>query len=127
MDRQPTNIHAKKTKLSSTCAMSERRRHPRVAVQQVVALACQTCPVPTSAVVLNVSLVGAYLKTSTCVADGAEVTLILLLPVQITRTREVRILCRGVVMWREVEGRKAGVGIEFHHYEPLSKFEEEAA
>lgn len=103
---------------------SERRRHPRVAVQQVVSLTCPTCAAPTSAVVLNVSLVGAYLKTSPCVADRAEVTLVLLLPVQITRTREVRILCAGIVVRREVEGQKAGVGIEFHHYEPLSDSED---
>ena len=66
-------------------------------------------------------------RRSLCVAEGAEVSLVLLLPVQITRTREVRILCGGVVMWREVEGQKPRVGIEFHHYEPLSDFEEATA
>ena len=45
---------------TSTHAMSERRRHPRVAVEQVVASTCPTCNAPTSAVVLNVSLVGAF-------------------------------------------------------------------
>jgi hypothetical protein len=107
--------------------MNERRRHPRVAVEQVVSLTCPTCDVPTSAVVLNVSLEGAYLRTSSCVGDDAEITVVLRLPVDITRTREVRILCHGIVIRRNVEGRKAGIGIEFHHYEPLSEFEEEAA
>jgi|SRR5215471_6061773 len=105
----------------------ERRRHPRAPVEQVVALTCPTCPVDTSALILNVSLVGAYLRTSACVAEGAEVSLVLLLPVQITRTREIRILCAGIVVWREAEGRKAGIGIEFNHYEPFSEFEEAAA
>ena len=78
--------------------MSERRRHARVAVEQVVALTCGTCAADTSAVVLNVPLVGAYLRTSACVTEGAEVTLVLLLAVQITRTREVRILCAGILV-----------------------------
>ena len=87
--------------------MSERRRHARVAVEQVVALTCQTCPVPTSAVVLNVSLLGAYLKTSTCVADGAEVTLILLLPVHLLFCAILGLAVTGAAM--VLEGWKQSV------------------
>jgi c-di-GMP-binding flagellar brake protein YcgR len=107
--------------------IQERRRYPRVTVQQIVSLTCPTCAGDTSAVTQNISLGGVFLRTGSCVAQGSEVAVLLVLPVEVTRTREVRILCQGIVLRREEEGTRAGIAISFNHYEPFSEFGEEAA
>jgi c-di-GMP-binding flagellar brake protein YcgR len=106
---------------------AERRRHARIAVEQIVTLTCPTCPSDTSAVTQNLSLGGVSLRTSNCVKEGAEVALLLVFPVEITRTREVHIVCRGLVLRREEHGTRAAIAVEFRHYEPLPQFQDEVA
>jgi|SRR5947209_5250640 len=106
---------------------SERRRHPRVAVEQIVTLTCSTCPADTAAVTQNLSLSGVLLRTSNCVQEDTEVGLTLVFPIEITRTREVHIMCRGKVLRREQFGTRSAIAVEFKHYEPLPQFQDEVA
>lgn len=106
---------------------SERRHHPRVAVEQIVTLTCATCPADTAAVTQNISLGGVLLRTSNCVAEDTEVALTLVFPVEITRTREVHIVCRGRVLRREQFGTRSAIAVEFKHYEPLPQYQDEVA
>lgn len=106
---------------------SERRRHPRTAVEQIVTLTCATCPADTAAVTQNLSRGGVLLRTSNCVHEGAEVVLNLVFPVEITRTREVHIVCQGKVLRREQFGTRSAIAVEFRHYEPLPQYQDEVA
>ena len=106
---------------------TERRRHARIAVEQIVTLTCTTCSADTSAVTQNLSLSGVSLRTSNCVQEGAEVALLLVFPIEITHTREVHMVCRGIVLRREEYGTRAGIAIEFRHYEPLPQYQDEVA
>jgi hypothetical protein len=92
----------------------ERRRHDRVAVQQIVSLISSTCTGDPGALTEDISLGGVLLRTNSCVSEGSEVSLIVVLPVAITRTPEVR-------------GTRAVVAVEFSDYEPLSRFWAKAA
>ena len=106
---------------------SERRHHPRVAVEQIVTLTCATCPADTAAVTQNISLGGVLLRTSNCVAEDTEVALTLVFPVEITHTREVHIVCRGRVLRRQEFGTRSVIAVEFKHYEPLPQYQDEVA
>lgn len=106
---------------------ADRRRHPRVEVEQIVTLTCTTCNADTAAVTKNLSLGGVLLRTSNCVEAGAEVGLTLVFPVQITRTREVHIVCRGRVLRCHPAGTRAAIAVEFKHYEPLPQYQDEVA
>ncbi len=106
---------------------SDRRRHPRVAVEQIVTLTCATCPADPAAVTQKVSLGGVLLRTSKCVEEGAEVGLMLVFPVEMTRTREVHIVCRGKVLRRQQFGTRSAIAVEFKHYEPLPQYQDEVA
>ncbi|HEX6504424.1 MAG TPA: PilZ domain-containing protein [Terriglobales bacterium] len=107
--------------------VSERRQYPRVPVEQIVTLTCPTCPADTAAVTRNLSLGGALLRTSNCVQEGTEVGLTLVFPIEITRTREVHIVCVGRVLRRGEFGTRSEIAIEFRHYEPLPQFQDEVA
>ncbi len=106
---------------------AERRRHPRIAIEQIVTLTCSTCPADTSAVTQNLSLGGVQLRTSNCVQEDTEVALLLVFPVEITRTREVHMVCRGKVLRRQELGTRAAIAVEFRHYEPLPQYQDEVA
>jgi c-di-GMP-binding flagellar brake protein YcgR len=106
---------------------SERRHHPRIAVEQIVTLTCSTCPADTAAVTQNLSLGGVLLRTSNCVAKDTEVGMTLVFPVEITRTREVHIVCRGRVLRSQQFGTRSAIAIEFKHYEPLPQYQDEVA
>jgi c-di-GMP-binding flagellar brake protein YcgR len=106
---------------------ADRRRQPRIAVEQIVTLTCPTCPADTSAVTQNLSLGGVSLRTSNCVEEGTEVALLLVFPVEITRTREVHMVCRGTVLRRDEHGTRAAIAVEFKHYEPLPQYQDEVA
>jgi hypothetical protein len=106
---------------------SDRREHPRVAVEQIVTLTCPTCPADTAAVTQNLSLGGVLLKTSNCVEEGTEVGLTLVFPLEITRTREVHIVCRGNVVRRQPSGTRSIIAVAFKHYEPLPQYQDEVA
>jgi c-di-GMP-binding flagellar brake protein YcgR len=95
----------------------EHRRHHRVAVQQIVSLTSSTCTGDKGALTEDISLGGALVRTNSCVAEGSEVSVIVALPVGITGTSELRVLCRGRVVRREERGARAVVGIEFGDYE----------
>ena len=105
----------------------ERRRHDRVAVQQIVSLISSTCTGDPGALTEDISLGGVLLRTNSCVSEGSEVSLIVVLPVAITRTPEVHLLCSGRVLRREERGTRAVVAVEFSDYEPLSRFWAKAA
>lgn len=106
---------------------SDRREYPRVAVEQIVTLTCPTCPADTAAVTQNLSLGGVLLKTSNCVEEGTEVGLTLVFPLEITRTREVHIVCRGNVVRRQPFGTRSTIAVAFKHYEPLPQYQDEVA
>ncbi len=108
-------------------AEPERRLHSRVAAEQIVTLTCPTCPADTAAVTQNLCLGGVLLRTSNCVHEGVEVGLTLVFPVEITRTREVHIMCRGKVLRRQQFGTRSLIAIEFKHYEPLPQYQDEVA
>jgi c-di-GMP-binding flagellar brake protein YcgR len=91
----------------------ERRLHPRVAVQQIVSLTSTTCIGDKAALTEDISLGGVLLDTNSCVAEGAEVAVLLALPAQITRTFEIRAMCRGRVLRRVEKRNRAAVAIEF--------------
>jgi c-di-GMP-binding flagellar brake protein YcgR len=105
----------------------ERRRHPRVAVQQIVSLTSSSCFGDQGALTEDISLGGVLLRTNSCVAEGSEVALLLAFPVQITRTREVRVLCRGRVLRRVEKADRAVVAVEFSEYDLLPKNHVKAA
>lgn len=105
----------------------ERRRHPRLAVQQIVSLTSTTCIGDKAALTEDISLGGVLLRTNSCVSEGSEVALLLALPHQITQTHEVRVLCRGRVLRRVDKGDRAMVAVEFSHHDLLSKYEKKAA
>jgi hypothetical protein len=104
-----------------------RRRHDRVAIQQIVSVISSTCTRDTGALTEDISLGGVLLRTNSCVAEGSEVSLIVTLPAAITRTSEVHVLCSGRVLRREERGTRAVVAVEFSDYAPLSKFWAKAA
>ncbi len=106
---------------------SDRRRHPRVPAEQIVTVTCATCSSDTAAVTQNLSLGGVLLRTSNCVEEGAEVGLTLVFPIEITRTREVHIVCRGKVVRRQQFGTRSAIAVEFKHYEPLPQYHDEVA
>jgi c-di-GMP-binding flagellar brake protein YcgR len=106
---------------------SDRREYPRVPVEQIVTLTCGTCPADTAAVTQNLSLGGVLLRTSNCVQEDVEVGLSLVFPIEITRTREVHIVCRGRVLRREQFGTRSVIAVEFKHYEPLPQYQDEVA
>ena len=105
----------------------ERRRQDRVAAQQIVSLISSTCSGDTGALTEDISLGGVLVRTNSCVAEGSEVSLVVVLPAAITRTSEVHVLCSGRVLRREERGTRAVVAVEFSYYEPLSKFWAKAA
>jgi hypothetical protein len=105
----------------------ERRRYPRVAVQQIVSLTSTTCIGDKAALTEDISLSGVLLKTNSCVAEGSEVALLLALPAQITHSYEVRVLCRGRVLRRVERADRAAVAVEFSNYDLLRKYEAKAA
>lgn len=105
----------------------ERRGHPRVAVQQIVSLTSTTCIGDKAALTVDISLSGALLKTNSCVSEGSEVALLLVLPAEITQTFEVRVLCRGRVLRRVETGERAMVAVEFNPYHVLPIYREKAA
>ena len=105
----------------------ERRRHDRVAVQQIVPLISSTCTGDTGALTEDISLGGLLVRTNSCVSEGSDVSLIVALPAAITRTSEVHVLCSGRVLRREERGTRAVVAVEFSGYEPLSTFWAKAA
>ena len=105
----------------------ERRRHLRVAVQQIVSLTSSTCIGDKGALTEDISLGGVLLKTNSCVAEGSDVALFLVLPAEITRTSEARVLCRGRVLRREEHGTRAAIAVEFSDYDLLPQYQEKAA
>jgi c-di-GMP-binding flagellar brake protein YcgR len=105
----------------------ERRRHHRVAVQQIVSLTSSTCTGDRGALTEDISLGGVLVRTNSCVAEGSEISLVVVLPAAITRTSEVNVLCRGRVLRREEHGTRAVVAVEFSDYEPLPQFRAKAA
>jgi c-di-GMP-binding flagellar brake protein YcgR len=109
------------------CLQEERRRHHRVAVQQIVSVISSTCTGGTGALIEDISLGGVLLRTGSSMSEGTEVSLIVVLPAAITRTSEVRVLCSGTVLRREERGTRALVAVEFSDYAPLSKFWTKAA
>src|SRR5215472_17870652 len=68
--------------------------------------------------ILRNSLGGALVRTNSCVAEGSEVSLVAL-PVEITRSSGVCVVCRGRVLRREERGTRAVVAVEFSHYDFL--------
>lgn len=109
------------------CLQEERRRHNRVAAQQIVSVISSTCTGGTGALIENISLGGVLLRTGSSMSEGTEVSLIVVLPAAITRTSEIRVLCSGRVLRREERGTRALVAVEFSEYQPLSKFWAKAA
>jgi c-di-GMP-binding flagellar brake protein YcgR len=105
----------------------ERRRHPRVLVQQIASLTCTTCAGDKAALTEDISVGGVLLRTNSCVSEGSEVSLLVALPPQITRTAEVRIFCRGRVLRRVERGDRAAVAVEFIYYDLIPKYKEKAA
>jgi c-di-GMP-binding flagellar brake protein YcgR len=105
----------------------ERRRHGRVAVQQIVSLTSSTCTGDRGALTEDISLGGVLVRTNSCVAEGAEVSLVVVLPAAITRTSEVNVLCRGRVLRREDHRTRAVVAVEFSDYELLPQFRRTSA
>lgn len=97
----------------------DHRRHPRASIKQIVPLSCSTCSGDTAAVTQDISLGGVLLRTSSCVGEGAEVAVSLIMPLQISRTREVHVLCRGKVLRRTEQARAANIAIEFYDSEPF--------
>ncbi len=105
----------------------DRRRHPRVRVQQIASLTSTTCSGDKGALTEDVSLGGVLVRTNSCVAVGSEVSLVVALPAQLTGSFEVRVLCRGRVLRREDGGTRAVVAVEFSDYEVLPQFRTVAA
>lgn len=105
----------------------ERRHHDRVAVQQIVSLTSSTCTGDRGALTEDISLGGVLVRTNSCVAEGAEVVLVVVLPTAITGTSEVRVLCRGNVVRREEHGTRAVVAVEFSDYDVVPQFQAKAA
>ena len=105
----------------------ERRRHLRVAVQQIVFLTSSTCIGDKAALTEDISLSGVLLKTNSCVSEGSEVALLLALPAQVTQSCEVRVLCRGRVLRRVEKADRAVVAVEFSDYDLLPKNQVKAA
>jgi PilZ domain len=104
----------------------EHRRHARVAVQQIVSLTSSTCIGDKAALTEDMSLGGVLLKTNSCVAEGSEVALLLVLPVEITGTREVRVFCRGRVLRRAEHGTRAAIAVEFSEHDLLPQYQDKA-
>src|SRR5215469_6256698 len=100
-------------------AEENRRHHPRAIVQQIVALTSSTCTGDKAALTEDISLGGALVRTNSCVAEGSQVSLVVALPVEITRSSEVCVVCRGRVLRREERGTRAVVAVEFSHYDFL--------
>src|SRR5215469_2583957 len=69
--------------------------------------------------ILRNSLGGALVRTNSCVAEGSEVSLVVALPVEITPSSDVCVVCRGRVLRREERGTRAVVAVEFSHYDFL--------
>jgi hypothetical protein len=96
-------------------------------MEQIVTLTCDTCPADTAAITQDLSLGGVLLRTSNCVQEGTEVGMTIVFPIEITRTREVHIVCRGRVLRRQQFGTRSVIAVEFKHYEPLPQFQDEVA
>ena len=100
---------------------AERRRHPRVAIQQIVELRSTTYIGDDKAFSENLSLGGVLLMTRSSTPVGAEVTLRLALPPDIGKRSELCLLCRGIVLRRVETHRTAILAIEFSGHDVVAK------
>jgi hypothetical protein len=98
----------------------ERREYPRVSVDEIVNIQSPHCPQDSSAIARNLSLGGALLETGHCVDNDTQVAMFLILPSELTHTRDVRAWCQGKVLRKqELHPGHFHLAIKFDHYEPF--------
>ncbi|HZQ25013.1 MAG TPA: PilZ domain-containing protein [Terriglobales bacterium] len=98
----------------------ERRQYPRVSVDEIVNIRSPHCPEDASAIARNLSLGGAFLEAGHCVDTDAQLGMFLILPSELTRTRDVRAWCLGKVLRKnQHQPGRFQVAIKFEHYEPF--------
>jgi c-di-GMP-binding flagellar brake protein YcgR len=100
---------------------SERRRHARVAIRQIVELSSATNIGDTKAMTQNLSMGGVLLVTHGSVTEGSEVSLRLALPSDIGKGGGLCFLCHGRVVRRVESPKTAMIAIEFTSYDVVLK------
>ena len=101
----------------------DRRRAQRISIRQVVSIVLGDGGYEVTAVTENVSTRGVLLYADQFVPEGAEVGLILTLPVTETETEGKRVWCFGKVLRveKELKEEMFGMAIGFQRYEALSE------
>lgn len=100
---------------------SERRRHPRVAIRQIVELSSTTNIGETKAWTENLSMGGVLLRSSSFATESLEVSVRLALPSDISKGGELRLLCRGTVVRRVQRPKTTLIAIAFTGYDVFRK------
>lgn len=95
--------------------MQERRRSQRISVQQTISIALGSGGQRVPAVSENISSGGVFLHCVRFVPLGSKVDVILVLPLEITRTGSVRVWCRTKVVRIEPQLKEGrfGLALEF--------------
>ena len=93
----------------------DRRRNRRVSVQQTLSVDLGNGGGITSAVSENISCGGALLYCDRFISPGSEVSLIVVLPLELTQGVAVQIWCSGKVrrIQKQLKEGKFGIGVEF--------------
>jgi|SRR5215471_8016488 len=93
----------------------ERRLDKRVSVQQTISITLGNGGGVMGAISENVSTAGALFYCDRYISPGAEVSLVIVLPLELTQGVAVQVWCRGKVRRVEKELRegKFGIAVEF--------------
>ncbi len=99
----------------------DRRRAPRIALQQAVSLVIGNGGHEVPAITENLSSAGVLLYADQLIREGAAVGLIVVLPPIETETEGKRVWCFGKVVRveKELKEGKFGMAIGFRRYEVL--------
>lgn len=93
----------------------ERRRNKRVSVQQTVSINLGNGSGIMNGISENVSCGGALFYCDRYISPGSDVSLVIVLPLELTNGVAVQIWCSGKVrrIQKELKEGKFGIGVEF--------------
>ena len=101
----------------------DRRRAPRIPLQQAVSLVIGNDGHEVSAITENLSSAGVLLRADQFIQEGALIGLVLVLPPIESETEGKRVWCFGKIVRieRELKEGKFGMAIGFQRFEVLSQ------
>ena len=93
----------------------ERRRNRRVSVQQTLTVTLGNGGGVTNAISENISSGGALLYCDRFISAGSELSLVVVLPLELTQGIAVQVWCSGKVrrVEKQLKEGKFGIGVEF--------------